>query len=417
MSLEENKVQGGTPMRSSRLMIFTLVMVISCARQTAAQSEDRRNFLFKQCDEHALGFRADPQPFQEFVGPEFTLALEDGKARIAIIIQDCSQYWVDGINLGDNRHAHVWVQLEGPQDVQPVVGAERTLPTMTWFSLSAGSTNARDFDARKKSGTSPTLIDEIVLNLSGTEQGGSVTFAEELSYSWTVSSELTDGGLAAEISSVRLLGVNHIVYVRDSSGELVIKRIQALCNVAPSPKKGILNVLGGTDPGRLISSGTYPVLVYTFLPLWARVNLGEEPSNTAENNQATILKYIEEMNRGNEDYLDEYFDPDVIFHGATGDMDIDQFKAFHHQVLTAFPGAVMKAEDIMVSGDKAITRWRMTGNHQGPFLGIQPTGKDIAVTGILISRFKNGKVVEEWEEANIAGLMQQLATIEDPAKE
>jgi predicted ester cyclase len=413
----KNKVQGGTPMGSSRLMIFTLVMVISCAGQTAAQSGSGKNFLFKQCNEHALGFRADPQPFQEFVGPEFTLAIEDGKARIAIIIQDCSQYWVDGINLGDNRHANVWVQLAGPQDVQPVVGAERTLPTMTWFSLSAGSTNARDFVARKKSGTSPTPIEEIILNLTGPEQGGAVTFADGLSYSWTVSSEKSDAGLSAEISDVRLLGVNHIVYVRDSSEELGIKRIQALCNIAPSPNKGMLNVVGGTDPSRLISSETYPVLVYTFLPLWARANLGGEPSNTAENNQATIIKYIDEMNKGNEAYLDEYFGSGYTFHGSMGDMDIAAFKEFHHQVLNAFPDLVMSAEDIISIGDKVITRWKMHGIHKGRFLEIEATGKEVTITGIIISRFENGKVVEEWEEANIASLMQQLGTMEAPAKE
>jgi predicted ester cyclase len=399
------------------MFIEILVLAFLIAGKVSAQSEDRRNFLFKQCNEHALGFRVDPQPFQEFVGPEFTLALEDGKARIVIIIQDCSQYWVDGSNLGDNRHAHVWVQLEGPQDVQPVVGAERTLPTATWFSLSAGSTNARDHEAQKKSGTSPTLIEEIVLNLSGPERGGAVTFADGLSYSWTVSSEESDAGLAAEISSVRLLGVNHIVYVKDSSGELLIKRIQALCNVAPSPKKGMLNVVGGTDPGRLIGSGTYPVLVYTFLPLWARVNLGEEPFNTAENNQATILKYIEEMNRGNEDYLDEYFGPGYIFHGAMGDLDLAGFKEFHHQVLDAFPDLVMSAEEIISAGDKVVTRWMMKGTHKGKFMEIEATGREVTITGIIISRFENGKVVEEWEEANIASLMQQLGTMEAPAKE
>jgi predicted ester cyclase len=149
-------------------------------------------------------------------------------------------------------------------------------------------------------------------------------------------------------------------------------------------------------------------MLYTLFPIWARGNLGEDRSNTAEHKRTAILKYIEEMNKSNEAYLDEYFDSDVIFHGATGDMNLEQFKAFHHQVLTAFAGATMTAEDIMVNDDKVVTRWRLTGNHQGPFMGIQPTGKDITISGIIISRFENGKVVEEWEEANIAGLMKQL---------
>ena len=255
------------------MMCLTFGLV---SAQSAARSEDRRNFLFKQCNEDVLALRVDPAPIQEFVGPEFTLALEDGKAKVAIIVQDCSQYWIDGENLGATRHAHVWVEIEGPRDVRPVVGAQLTLPTMTWFSLSAGSTNPRDHEARKKSGTSPDPIEEVVLDLSESQRGGRVVFDDGLSYSWEASSEKSDAGLAAAISSARLVGVNHIIYVRDSSGKLVVKRVQALVNLAAGPNKGMLHVTGGTYPSRLIGSGEYPVLVYTFLPVWAQATLGEE---------------------------------------------------------------------------------------------------------------------------------------------
>lgn len=262
-------------MNTSRCFLSTIVATALITARAPAQSEDARNFLFKQCNEQLVALRVDPAPIQEFVGPEFTLALEDGKATVAIVVQDCSQYWIDGKNLGTTQHAHVWVQVEGPRDVRPVVGARLTLPTMTWFSLSAGSTNPRDREARKKSGTAPDLIEEVALDFSESQRGGSVTFAEGLSYSWKASSEKADAGLAAEVSSARLVGVNHIVYVRDDSGKLVIKRVQALCNVV-APHKGTLDVAGGTDPSRLVGTGTYPVTVRAILPIWARATLGED---------------------------------------------------------------------------------------------------------------------------------------------
>jgi hypothetical protein len=243
----------------------------------ASRSEYQRNFLYKQCNEDVLGFRVNPGPIQHYIGNEFPLLLDDGKAVVCIIIQDCSQYWVDGQDLGPNKHAHVLVQIEGPRDIKPVVGAEVTLPTMTWFSLSTGSTNPRDFEARKKSGTSPTPIEDVVLDLSDANRGGRVTFADGLAYSWTVSSEKSHAGLAPMISSARLVGVNQVIYVKSSSGRVVIKRPQALANVAGGPCKGLLNVIGGTDPSRLIGSGTYPILVHTFLPVWVQETLGEEP--------------------------------------------------------------------------------------------------------------------------------------------
>ena len=260
--------------------IIVLILTVLSVENGAAQSEDQRNFLFKQCNEYALGLRVNPGPIQEYVGPDFPLALEDGKALVGIIVQDCSQYWVDGENLGTNKHAHVWVQIEGPRDIRPVVGAELTLPTMTWFSLSAGSTNPKDREAREKSGTSPTLIKSVLLEFSEPNRGGRVVFADGLSYSWKVSSEASEAGLARMISSARIVGLNHIVYVRDSSGRVVIKRIQALAKAGGS-NKGMLNVVGGTDPSRLIGSGTYPIVFHTFLPVWAQVTLGERPPQGA----------------------------------------------------------------------------------------------------------------------------------------
>ena len=47
-------------------------------------------------------------------------------------------------------------------------------------------------------------------------------------------------------------------------------------------------------------------------------------------------------------------------------------------------------------------------------MGIKPTGKKITIKGIIISRFENGKVVEEWEEANGVNILQQLGVLPPP---
>ncbi len=399
MSTKENQLQAGILIKLSRQTIFAMMLILFFAWKTAAQSGNGTNFEFKQCNEDVIAFRVDPKPIQRAVGEEFTLLLSEGKAMVAILVQDCEQYWIDGENLGSNHHVHLLARIKGPTDVRPVIGAAQTEETLTWFSLFAGSTNPRDQEARKASHTAPKQIVEVSLDPIGSMRGGRVVISPDLNFTWKA-------GVAEE--SPHLGGYNHDIYVRDERGNIILKRIQAIGKLVAKPVQGILTVQGNDALAEVIEAGQYPALVYTIFPIWARGNLGEDLTSTAENNRAMILKYIEEMNKGNASYLDEYFDPDVIFHGVTGTMDLDQFKAFHHQVLMAFPRAVMQAEDILVSGDKVITRWRMTGKHEGPFMGIPPTGRDIAISGILISRFDNGKVVEEWEEANIAGLLQQL---------
>ena len=41
-------------------------------------------------------------------------------------------------------------------------------------------------------------------------------------------------------------------------------------------------------------------------------------------------------------------------------------------------------------------------------MGMKPSGKKVNVTGITIDRIAKVKIVEEWEEFDSAGMMQQI---------
>jgi len=253
-------------MKSSRFIAGGLLLIYFVVGHVAAQSERHPSFEWKQCDEDVLGLRVDPSRVRDAVGSEHTLMLEDGQAMIAIFIQDCSQYWIDGTNLGPNQMIHVLARIEGPEDLRPVVGAPHSQPTMYWFGLFTGSTNARDREARMASRTAPEPIVAVSLGAPEYPRGGSATIASDESFSWSIES--------AE-PSVRLLGVDHDVYVRDSDGSLVLKRIQAIGRMVAVPSPGVLNIQGETGLAGVIGAGQYPTLVYTFFPVWARATLGE----------------------------------------------------------------------------------------------------------------------------------------------
>jgi predicted ester cyclase len=68
-------------------------------------------------------------------------------------------------------------------------------------------------------------------------------------------------------------------------------------------------------------------------------------------------------------------------------------------------------EDEIAEGDKVITRGYFSGTHQGEFQGIPPTGKQIKVSYIDIWRVENGKLVENWIQMDMVGLLQQLGVI------
>jgi predicted ester cyclase len=139
----------------------------------------------------------------------------------------------------------------------------------------------------------------------------------------------------------------------------------------------------------------------------------QEPGVDAavEQNKSMVQGYVDAANRGDATYLDEYFAPNYVYHGPRGDLDLEGFKRFHEMVLSAFPGGRMTAEDMIAVGDKVVTRWSFRGVQKGEFRGIAPTGNEVTVTGIIISRFEDGKAVEEWEEFNQVGMMQQLGVM------
>jgi hypothetical protein len=256
-------------MAAFRSLIGALASSALLAAPADAQSQSPSHFLWKQCNEDAIHVLVDPRPLQDFVGSEFPLKLEEGKARVVIVVHDCSQCWMDGGDVGPTQDVQIWVSILGPDDVRPVVGAEQTLPTRTWFSLFSGSSNPRVRTAKTASGTEQAEIAGLRLDAPGPRRHGRVSLSKDLHYSWEVLG-------AAPLS--RMVGLNHDVYVRDGAGNVVLNQIQALLHVCAGPAKATLTVVGDTNPLPLISPGTYPALVTTFFPMWSRATLGTAPS-------------------------------------------------------------------------------------------------------------------------------------------
>ena len=48
------------------------------------------------------------------------------------------------------------------------------------------------------------------------------------------------------------------------------------------------------------------------------------------------------------------------------------------------------------------------GHSHGPFGPTPPTGRAIAITGLIIDKMAGGKVVERWEQYDKPLMMQQL---------
>jgi predicted ester cyclase len=85
-------------------------------------------------------------------------------------------------------------------------------------------------------------------------------------------------------------------------------------------------------------------------------------------------------------------------------------------MLTAFSGGVATVEDMMVDGDKVVSRLTFRGTHTGDLMGIPPTGKSVAIAETIIDRVAGGKIVESWRLFDQMTMMQQLGVIPTPGR-
>jgi hypothetical protein len=73
-------------------------------------------------------------------------------------------------------------------------------------------------------------------------------------------------------------------------------------------------------------------------------------------------------------------------------------------VHAAFKEVELAAVDVVIEGDRAAWRWRLSGVHVGAIGGIAPSGTRKAIEGVNFQRVVEGRVVEHWTMVDLAGL-------------
>jgi len=108
--------------------------------------------------------------------------------------------------------------------------------------------------------------------------------------------------------------------------------------------------------------------------------------------------------------VDEFFAKDFVVHNTFPGLahDTEGTKQWNAAILEAVPDYNVTIDDQFAEDDKVVTRWTARGTHKGKFQGIAPTGRQVSVTGMTISRYVGGKIAESWVELDTLDLMRQL---------
>lgn len=132
---------------------------------------------------------------------------------------------------------------------------------------------------------------------------------------------------------------------------------------------------------------------------------------TIEDNKAVYQRFLEEVfNQGRLELVDELLAPDYVFHDAPPGMPAgpEAIRQVVTMFRTAFPDLHIDIEAMVAEGDTVVVRATTRGTHQGPLLGVAPTGRRVAMSGLTMVTVRDGRVVESWVKNDVAGLMRQL---------
>lgn len=97
--------------------------------------------------------------------------------------------------------------------------------------------------------------------------------------------------------------------------------------------------------------------------------------------------------------------------GAPGPLDNAAWSRFMADFTTGFPDSRISIESCIAEGDTVVTRWTLTGTHQGVFQGIPPTGRPVKFAGLEFNRVAEGKFVEHWAMFDNLALLQQIGAM------
>ncbi|PYV81406.1 MAG: ester cyclase, partial [Acidobacteria bacterium] len=107
---------------------------------------------------------------------------------------------------------------------------------------------------------------------------------------------------------------------------------------------------------------------------------------SAQNAELSRRIFEDVWNRKNLSAVDEIISADYVHHDANSPAasGIDGYKQFVNYYMNAFPDAHFTIDDAFTDGENEVTRWTVTGTHEGELAGIPRTGRRFSVTGISI---------------------------------
>ena len=136
----------------------------------------------------------------------------------------------------------------------------------------------------------------------------------------------------------------------------------------------------------------------------------------SEANETVLRRLIDEViNNGDFSVLTELVEPDYIYRSPDQELEgPEALKGLLAAYRVAFPDLNVSIDDLVNGGEKVAVSITLTGTHQGDLMGIPATGRPVNLQGMILSNFRDGRIVEEFEVLDMLAMFQQLGVVSLP---
>ena len=130
-----------------------------------------------------------------------------------------------------------------------------------------------------------------------------------------------------------------------------------------------------------------------------------------EDNKSFVRRYYEAViNTGDIKLIESFISPEYteIHDGKCHAIGIEGAKEHILGVRQTYPDLHITIERQIAEGDWVVSCITARGTHKGLWLGIKPTGKPVAFTGVNVDCVINGRIVEHGGAANMLGPLLEI---------
>lgn len=127
-----------------------------------------------------------------------------------------------------------------------------------------------------------------------------------------------------------------------------------------------------------------------------------------DKNKELIRRWIEFSNTGFVGSLDEFISSAYVGHLGAMTMNRIELERLEREFCAAFPDARHSIDDLIGEGDRVVLRTTARATHRGRFEGIEPTGRSVEFTGLVVYRIEDGRIAESWGQIDFLRLIREL---------